>query len=102
MRVLLLALAILPLAAADRPATEKLSVNYEIPLWAESKVPLSKGDSALYKTMAPPEMTPLYSSSEGYRGRYSAKGNAACVRHRRDNENQAFTSPTALSRPFAR
>jgi endo-1,4-beta-xylanase len=59
MRFLLLALAILPLAAADKPAAEKLSVNYEIPLWEESKIPLSKGNDVLDKpfltVFLPPE-----------------------------------------------
>jgi acetyl esterase/lipase len=59
MRVLLLTLPILSLAAADKPTAEKLSVNHEIPLWEESKVPLSKGDSALDKpfltVFLPPE-----------------------------------------------
>src|SRR5215469_3378798 len=59
MRLLLLVLAILPLAAADKPAGEKLSLNYEIPLWEESKVPLSKGDGVLDKpfltVFLPPE-----------------------------------------------
>src|SRR5215467_15732493 len=59
MRVLLLALTILPLAAADKPPGEKLSVNHEIPLWEESKVPLSKGDTPLDKpfltVFLPPE-----------------------------------------------
>jgi endo-1,4-beta-xylanase len=59
MRVLMLVLAILPLAAADKPASEKLSLNYEIPLWEESKVPLAKGDGVLDKpfltVFLPPE-----------------------------------------------
>ena len=59
MRALLLALAILPLAAADKTSGEKLSVNYEIPLWEESQVPLSKGDTPLDKpfltVFLPPE-----------------------------------------------
>src|SRR5215831_15835685 len=59
MRVLLLTLPILSLVAADKPAAEKLSVNHEIPLWEESKVPLSKGDSDLDKpfltVFLPPE-----------------------------------------------
>src|SRR5262252_7538087 len=61
MRALLLALPILSLAAADKPTAEKLAVNHEIPLWEESKVPLSKGDSALDKpfltVFLPPEGT---------------------------------------------
>ena len=59
MRFLLLTLAMVPLAAADKPAGEKLSVNYEIPLWEENRVPLSKGDGVLDKpfltVFLPPE-----------------------------------------------
>jgi len=59
MRFLLLSLVILPLAAADKPPGEKLSLNYEIPLWEESKVPLAKGDGVLDKpfltVFLPPE-----------------------------------------------
>ena len=55
-------------AAADRPAADKsagaktggkLSVNYNIPLWPEGKVPLAKGDGPLDKpfltVFLPPE-----------------------------------------------
>src|SRR6201998_1612033 len=33
--------------AADKRAGEKLSVNYDIPLWEESKIPLVRGAGAL-------------------------------------------------------
>jgi endo-1,4-beta-xylanase len=52
--------AISALMAADsKPSNEKLSLNYEIPLWEESKVPLAKGNGPLDKpfltVFLPPE-----------------------------------------------
>jgi endo-1,4-beta-xylanase len=59
-RFILPLLAISALMAADsKPSGEKLSLNYEIPLWEESKVPLAKGNGPLDKpfltVFLPPE-----------------------------------------------
>src|SRR6266702_4458460 len=57
--VALLAAAGASMAADPKTAGEKLSINYNIPLWEESKVPLAAGDGPLDKpfltVFLPPE-----------------------------------------------